>query len=75
VLTSNESALPEIAGDAALCVNPFDVEAIKEGIEKLVDDQELYNNYKLKGLQRAQDFSWKTTAKETWDIIISEMNK
>lgn len=75
VLTSNESALPEIAGDSALCVDPFDVDAIKEGIEKLVDDKELYNNYIQKGLQRAQDFSWKNTAKETWDIILSEVNK
>lgn len=75
VLTSNESALPEIAGDAALCVNPFDVDAIIEGIEKLVNDNELYNKYRDSGLQRAKDFSWKTTAKETWNTIYIELEK
>ncbi len=75
VLTSNESALPEIAGGAALCVNPFDVDAIIEGIEKLVNDNELYNKYRDSGLQRAKDFSWKTTAQETWNTIYLELEK
>jgi len=70
VLTSSESALPEIAADAALCVDPYSVEAITDGINRLVDDGDLYNNLIEKGLQRAKDFSWQTTAKKTWDTIL-----
>src|SRR5690554_1676973 len=69
VLTSSESSLPEIAGDAALCVDPFDVEAITEGINQLVTDRDLYQGLAEKGLRRAKDFSWQTTAKKTWDTI------
>ncbi|MEX2593383.1 MAG: glycosyltransferase family 1 protein [Anditalea sp.] len=71
VLTSKESSLPEIAGNAALCVNPFDVEEIAEGIERLVNDKILYKEFVEKGYQRAKDFPWKATAKETWQIILS----
>lgn len=71
VLTSSESSLPEIAGEAALCVSPYEVEAITNGINRLVSDHELYNDLKEKGLRRAQDFSWLTTAEETWDTILS----
>lgn len=71
VLTSSESSLPEVAGGAALCVNPYNVDAITSGINKLVSDQELYSELKEKGLRRAQDFSWKKTAQETWNTILS----
>lgn len=71
VLTSSESSLPEIAGNAALCVNPYDVGAITEGINRLVDDGDLYNDLTEKGFRRAKDFSWKTTAEETWNTILS----
>lgn len=71
VLTSSESALPEIADGAALCVNPYEVEAITDGINRLVSEKELYNALVEKGLRRAQDFSWQVTAKQTWDTILS----
>lgn len=71
VITSNESALPEIAGEAAMCVNPYDVGAISDAIERLLGDSILYNDYVDKGLRRAKDFTWKTTAKETWNVILS----
>src|SRR5690606_31266101 len=71
VITSNECSLPEIASDAAMCVNPYDVEAISDAIERLLGDPILYNNYVDKGLQRANDFSWNATAKETWNVILS----
>src|SRR5690606_4821389 len=72
VLTSSESSLPEIAGDAALCVSPYDVEAITDGINRLVSEKELYNGLVERGLRRARDFSWQTTAQDTWDTILSK---
>lgn len=70
VLTSNISSLPEIAGDAALCVNPFDIAAITDGIERLVGDSSLYQHYVLEGKKRALDFKWQDTASHTWETIL-----
>ncbi|WP_194776390.1 glycosyltransferase family 4 protein [Pararhodonellum marinum] len=71
VLTSSENALAEVAGGAALCVDPLSVEAIKSGIERLVNDRTLYQECVLKGYERAGHFSWETTAKKTWELILS----
>jgi glycosyltransferase involved in cell wall biosynthesis len=71
VLTSNKSSLPEIAGKAALCVDPFEVNEMAEGIERLVNDRVLYKEFVAKGYQRARDFPWQATVKETWKIILS----
>lgn len=70
VITSNVSALAEVAGDAALCVDPFDTEAISDGIERLVNDAELYEYYVQLGYTRSRRFSWETTAKKTWEAIL-----
>lgn len=72
VLTSSESSLPEISGDAALCVNPYQVDDITDGINRLINDNNLYNDLIEKGFRRAKDFSWQSTAKETWDTILSK---
>ncbi|WP_200980023.1 glycosyltransferase family 1 protein [Echinicola sp. 20G] len=71
VLTSSVSALPEIAGSAALCVDPLDQEAIKDGIETLVYDQSIYEDCVTMGKKRAQEFPWSATAQETWKLILS----
>jgi glycosyltransferase involved in cell wall biosynthesis len=71
VLTSTTSSLPEIAGGAALCVDPTEISAIQTGIEKLVNDGNFYLECTLKGFARAQEFSWQKTASKTWEIILS----
>lgn len=70
VLTSSTSCLPEIAGEAALCVNPDDISAIQTGIEKLVNDENFYVQCVMRGLERALEFPWEKTAQETWDTIL-----
>jgi glycosyltransferase involved in cell wall biosynthesis len=65
VLTSNSSALPEIAGNAALLVDPFSVEAIADGLTRLVTDAALRQELILRGYQRAQLYSWERTARLT----------
>jgi len=70
VLTSSTSSLPEIAGGAALCVDPTDTSAIQTGIEKLINDQTFYIQCISKGLDRAKEFSWETTAHATWETIL-----
>ena len=70
VITSSTSSLPEIAGDAGICVEPTSPDAIATAIAELVRDKEKYNILCLKGVERARRFSWDNTAEETWSIIL-----
>ncbi|PIU03177.1 hypothetical protein COT44_04765 [Candidatus Shapirobacteria bacterium CG08_land_8_20_14_0_20_39_18] len=65
VVTSNVSSLAEIAGKAAILVNPENVEEIVQGIEKAIKNKEEMTK---KGLIRAKEFSWEKTARETLKI-------
>ena len=69
VLTSNTSALPEVASDAALLIDPFDVEAISHGIEQLVNDSQLRKNLIAKGFNRVQFFSWIKTMQKIQSVL------
>jgi glycosyltransferase involved in cell wall biosynthesis len=68
VLTSNVCSLPEVVGDAGVLVDPLDVEAIADGIRRLVQDSELRTELRQKGLLRAKEFSWDETAHRTLDM-------
>jgi glycosyltransferase involved in cell wall biosynthesis len=65
VLTSNISALPEVADDAGLLVNPYDVGAICEGMATLLEDQRLREDLSRRGLERARRFTWRQVAEQT----------
>ena len=71
VLTSNVSSLPEIAGDAALLVDPLDVDAIADGLWQLLTDSELGSRLAARGRARAAEFSWERAARETLDVYHS----
>ncbi|MHB1769838.1 MAG: glycosyltransferase family 4 protein [Minisyncoccota bacterium] len=62
VLTSTASSLPEVAGDAALLVNPDDPDAIGDGLERLSKDEKLRTELIQKGFIRAGMFSWDKSA-------------
>ncbi len=66
VLTSNRSALPEVAGDAALLVAPLDTESISTSLNRLIEDGELRKELSVKGLKRGSHYTWERAAKETW---------
>jgi len=65
VLTSNVCSLPEVVGDAAVLVDPTDVEAIAQGIDRIVFDSDLRGELRRKGLARSAKFSWEETARKT----------
>jgi len=69
VITSSTSSLPEVAGDAAILVNPRDVDAIASAIGKLVSDDALRQNLIDKGYQQAQRFTWRQTAEQTLQVL------
>jgi alpha-1,3-rhamnosyl/mannosyltransferase len=68
VLTSNVSALPEIAGDAALQVDPRDVDAIRESMLQLAVDADLCARLAAAGSLRATKFSWRTCAEQVLKV-------
>jgi glycosyltransferase involved in cell wall biosynthesis len=65
VLTSNVSSLPEAAGEAALMVDPYDVEALAAGLHRLLVDEPLRHELREQGLAHAGQFSWPRAAQET----------
>ncbi len=75
VIASNTTSLPEVAGDAALFVNPFDINDIKNAMVKIVDDSFLRNNLIEKGNIRKETFSWDKTADKLWDVVIETYDK
>jgi glycosyltransferase involved in cell wall biosynthesis len=68
VMTSNRSALAEVAGDAALLVNPEDTGALAEALRQLAGDAELRSELARRGRARVQNFTWGTAVRETWEV-------
>jgi glycosyltransferase involved in cell wall biosynthesis len=58
VITSNVSSLPEVVGDAALLIDPYEPDAIAAAIERLLTDARLREDLRARGLKRAREFSW-----------------
>jgi len=68
VVTSNSSSLPEVVGDAALLIDPHDVEELAEGMHQALTDRELRDEMRQRGLARAKLFSWEETARQTLKV-------
>jgi glycosyltransferase involved in cell wall biosynthesis len=63
VVTSNVSSMPEVAGGAALLVDPYDPGAIADGICQVLTDEALRRDLRQKGLARARQFSWEASVR------------
>lgn len=70
VICSNITSMPEIAGEAALMVNPFDINEIKEAMIKIYNNENLRNDLIAKGRIRKTFFSWEKTSDLLWESII-----
>jgi glycosyltransferase involved in cell wall biosynthesis len=68
VIVGNRTSLPEVVGDAALTVDPFDVDAIAGAIKNLLNDSALRRELSVKGQQRASEFNWQQTARKTLEV-------
>ena len=68
VVTSNLSSMPEVVGDAAVLVDPYDTEAIADGIRRVVNDEALRQQLIARGRLRVQEFSWRKAAAATLDV-------
>jgi glycosyltransferase involved in cell wall biosynthesis len=65
VVTSNTSSLPEVAGDAALLVDSYNVEEIAGAMQLILSDAEFTSDLRSRGLERAKKFTWEKTASQT----------
>jgi len=68
VLTSNVSAMPEVAGDAALLVDPTDVASMADGLLQLASKAELRDKLVRSGFRRVREFTWEGSIAATWDV-------
>ena len=71
VTASNVTPLPEVARDAALLVNPYEVESIEVGLERVLNYEDLRNSLRVKGLEWALEFDWDRTAARA-QVILSD---
>lgn len=69
VLTSDVSAMPEVAGNAARIVDPYSIEAIADGLNDLTGDDVLRQDLIGKGREQVARFDWDRSAKTLWDIV------
>ncbi|MFC1656214.1 glycosyltransferase family 4 protein [Patescibacteria group bacterium] len=69
VITSNISSLPEVVGDAAVMVNPNDIDSIATEMKRVLSDENLRKQMKSKGLDQAREFSWEKSAKKLLELF------
>lgn len=73
VLCAQAASLPEVAGNAALFFDPMNASDMANSIGQIVLDPQLRNDLTQKGYQRAKDFSWRATASQTMDALLTAL--
>jgi glycosyltransferase involved in cell wall biosynthesis len=73
VVTSKVSSLPEVAGDAALLIDPYDADAIADALRLLLDDSSLRQDLIQKGMERAKRFTWDAAAHHLREIYAHQL--
>ncbi len=69
VIASNTTSCPEVAGRAAVLVNPNDSQRLAEKMAEILGDSEMRDRLRGRGLERVKEFSWEKCGRETLDII------
>ena len=75
VITSNVTSMPEVAGDAALLVDPFSVKSIASALSDMAGNKELRKELIEKGRRRKEIFNWQKTADDLWKAIEKTLNE
>lgn len=70
VITSNNSSMPEMGGDAALYITPDSADELAEKMQLIYKDENLRSNLIKKGLEQAARFSWNSATATVWDAIV-----
>lgn len=69
VITSNITSMPEVAGDAAVLVDPLDIDSITQALRQVAGDEKLRNTMVANGRERRKMFSWQKTSERLWNSI------
>jgi glycosyltransferase involved in cell wall biosynthesis len=69
VITSNTTSLPEVVGDAALLVNPLEIDSIAVALRQLIEDADLRSTLRERGLRRSRRFDWDQTTQIVWNVL------
>jgi glycosyltransferase involved in cell wall biosynthesis len=69
VVCSNASSLPEVAGDAALLVDPTDVASLAAALARVAADEGLRNDLRERGFRQASRFSWRQCAQQVLEVL------
>jgi glycosyltransferase involved in cell wall biosynthesis len=75
VITSNNSSLPEVVGNAGIMVDAKDTRSLTKNIEKVLKSKKLQSEMSKKGLKQAKNFSWEKSAKKLLELIESTSQK
>lgn len=75
ILSGNLTALPEVAGDAAIYCDPFKVDDITEKMVILHENKELHSQLSARALERSHLFSWDKSAEQVWEVLADELSK
>ena len=67
VITSNVSSMPEVAGKAAIHVDPLDIEGMAEAVWNIINNPDVAHRLVRDGVRRAKEFEWTTAAEATLD--------
>ena len=68
-IVANNTAMPEVVGDAGIQVDPYDPEEIAAAIERVVNDSECRKDLEMRAIQQSRRFSWDCTAQQTWKVL------
>lgn len=68
VISSNVSSIPEVVGNGAILINPFDTEELIDALERVLEDETLRNDIAERGYERSKDFGWDKTAAQTLNV-------
>jgi glycosyltransferase involved in cell wall biosynthesis len=68
IVTSNRSALPEVAGNAALLVDPEDATGLSQALRDMTRDRDLREDLARRGAARSGLFTWEQAVQKTWDV-------
>lgn len=69
VITSNLASLPEVVGDAAILINPYQVDEIADAMKQIAVDGQLRSQLRQAGLDRVKQFSWEKTGQATVEVL------
>jgi len=68
VITSNTTSLPEVVGDAGIMVDPLDQDALCQAMTTIVNDDNVWQELRAKGLERSRQFTWTASANKTAEV-------